>query len=83
MSVSRRLFLQTAYGVGLSYAAFSLMGKSGAYSDNAGLPLVADPNGLLDLPEGFSYTLVSETGGMMSDGFFPARASGRNGVLCR
>ncbi len=77
MSVSRRLFLQSAYGVGLAYAAYSLIGRSGAYSANAGLPLQADPNGLLDLPEGFSYTVVSTTGGVMSDGFFrPGRPDG-------
>lgn len=77
MSVSRRLFLQTASAVGVAYAGYSLIGKSSAYTANAGLPLIPDPKGMLDLPEGFSYTLVSETGGMMSDGFFrPGRPDG-------
>lgn len=31
-------------------------------------PLVADPSGLLDLPEGFSYRIISRSGGRMSDG---------------
>lgn len=30
--------------------------------------LVADPNGILDLPEGFTYTILQETGAKMSDG---------------
>lgn len=31
-------------------------------------PLQADPNGVLDLPEGFSYRIISRTGSKMSDG---------------
>jgi len=31
-------------------------------------PLIADPNGILDLPEGFSYRLISSLGDTMSDG---------------
>ncbi|MEG4305138.1 alkaline phosphatase PhoX [Microcoleus sp. D3_18a_C4] len=31
-------------------------------------PLVPDPNGLLDLPQGFQYRAFSRTGEMMSDG---------------
>jgi len=32
--------------------------------------LKKDKNGLLDLPEGFSYKIISEAGNMMNDGFF-------------
>ncbi|WP_029416116.1 alkaline phosphatase PhoX [Brevundimonas bacteroides] len=31
-------------------------------------PLVADPNGMLDLPQGFSYRILSQSGETMSDG---------------
>lgn len=31
-------------------------------------PLVADPNGVLDLPEGFSYRVISQSGETMDDG---------------
>jgi len=31
-------------------------------------PLIADPNGMLDLPEGFSYRVVSQGGETMDDG---------------
>ena len=40
------------------------------YSNQINLygPLIADPEGILDLPEGFSYSVVSRTGDLMSDG---------------
>ena len=78
MTYSRRGFLKSAYAAGAAFTALPLLaGRAGAYTANAGLPLKSDPNGLLDLPEGFSYTLISETGGTMSDGFFrPARPDG-------
>jgi len=31
-------------------------------------PLISDPNGLLDLPQGFSYEIVSQAGETMDDG---------------
>ena len=31
-------------------------------------PLKADPNGLLDLPEGFTYQVISQSGETMDDG---------------
>ena len=77
MSLSRRLLLRSAYAASLSYAALPLIGGARAYTANERLKLLPDPEGLLDLPEGFSYTLVSQTGGMMSDGFFrPGRPDG-------
>lgn len=40
-------------------------------------PLVADPGRVLDLPEGFSYRIVSRVGNTMDDGLFvPARHDG-------
>ena len=40
-------------------------------------PLVKDPNGMLDLPEGFSYRLLSSLGDAMSDGgTVPDKADG-------
>lgn len=77
MTLSRRVLLQSAYGVALSYSSLALAGPAYAYSLNRRMELKADPNGMLDLPEGFSYTLVSQSGGEMSDGFFrPGRPDG-------
>jgi secreted PhoX family phosphatase len=40
-------------------------------------PLKPDPNGILDLPEGFSYRIVSYAGQEMNDGYVvPGRADG-------
>ena len=40
-------------------------------------PLVSDPKGLLDLPEGFSYRVISKLGDAMDDGLtVPDRADG-------
>ncbi|MGI9428080.1 MAG: alkaline phosphatase PhoX [Bythopirellula sp.] len=40
-------------------------------------PLTTDPHGLLDLPAGFSYRILSRQGDTMSDGFLvPAAADG-------
>lgn len=40
-------------------------------------PLQPDPEGVLDLPEGFSYRIISRAGEEMEDGFIvPARADG-------
>lgn len=50
-------------------------GTSVAFEDYG--PLVPDPNGLLDLPEGFSYRLLSSLGDQMSDGgTVPDKADG-------
>lgn len=40
-------------------------------------PLRRDPHGLLDLPEGFTYTIIDRVGSQMSDGYTtPARFDG-------
>ncbi|MFN3388108.1 MAG: alkaline phosphatase PhoX [Allosphingosinicella sp.] len=53
-------------------------GASGYRNQAAGYgPLVRDPAGVFDLPQGFSYRILSATGDRMSDGFFvPDRADG-------
>lgn len=78
MAYSRRLFLQSAYAAGMAFSVLPLLPRAArAYTANAGLKLRPDPEGLLDLPEGFSYTVVSTTGGEMSDGFVrPGRPDG-------
>ncbi len=77
MPLSRRQFIHNAKAVGLFYASFGIASCASAYSANTKFTLKADPAGMLDLPEGFSYTLISETGEQMSDGFFrPGRPDG-------
>lgn len=57
-------------------AAFAALTASGCHAatpkapsaDPYG-PLLSDPNGLLDLPKGFSYRVISRLGDVMSDGW--------------
>ncbi|MEM7281228.1 MAG: alkaline phosphatase PhoX [Pseudomonadota bacterium] len=70
-SWTRRRFLQTSatfFGAGLTHKV---------WSRGVTLDLVADPNQLIDLPDGFSYQVISENGAMMSDGYkVPGLADG-------
>ncbi|WP_234028101.1 alkaline phosphatase PhoX [Qipengyuania aquimaris] len=75
--MQRRQFLSTT---ATAFGALTLSGcmTRGADLTDAGYgPLVRDPNGLLDLPEGFSYRLLSSLGDAMSDGgTVPDKADG-------
>lgn len=72
--LSRRLFLARGAATSLAFAALarSLRGGSAwAAVDAPSLrpgPLAKDRDGILDLPEGFAYRVVSRTGETMSDG---------------
>jgi secreted PhoX family phosphatase len=77
MSVSRRHFLQRGVAFSLGFAGLStMMGRHG-HSVAAALAagpranfggLVRDPAGMLDLPEGFTYRVISRQGAKMADG---------------
>lgn len=73
MVVSRRRFLgAAAVSLGLAglksvFDADHLLAVSPI--DRFG-PLIDDPEGILALPQGFSYRIVSRTGETMNDGFF-------------
>lgn len=83
-SFSRRHFLRIAGATTLGFTGLhTLLGcatKQQATSGNllSGYgALIPDPNGILDLPEGFNYTIVSRVGDLMSDGFrVPHRPDG-------
>ena len=60
--IDRRQVLQTLM------AAAASPGLAGAASPTGRQGLVPDPNELLELPEGFSYRIVSRAGDTMSDG---------------
>ncbi len=91
MSATRRSVLGSA--AGLAFAGFARMAaaddgvalmtrdemEADAYrSEVAGYgPLKRDPAGLFDLPEGFSYAVVSKAGDPMSDGLItPCKMDG-------
>ena len=83
MTLHRRKFLGTT---GAAFAGLLLSGcmsrTSPALTASSGSfqgygPLVADPAGLLDLPRGFSYRLISSLGDAMGDGrTVPDKADG-------
>ncbi len=70
MLTDRRSFLKTG-----TFAAAFLGLRTFAHADPTSRtiepygPLVPDPEGLLDLPQGFSYKILSREGEKMTDGF--------------
>jgi secreted PhoX family phosphatase len=72
---SRRRFLKKAalgVGVGLPLAALARRVDAAGYG-----PLIADPDGIFDLPEGFSYRVLQRRGDPMSDGYLaPGKMDG-------
>ena len=68
MTTTRRRFLKSAAAITLGFAGLRAnMGCSPGPGLGYG-PLLPDPHGLLDLPEGFTYRVLSRTGEMMADG---------------
>jgi len=86
MSVfTRRHFMQQSVAAGIAFGGLyhsvsaAAQWAEGGASLNWGRfgALVADPLGLLDLPEGFQYKIISEPGDRMSDGLLtPGRPDG-------
>jgi secreted PhoX family phosphatase len=82
-SASRRDFLKLSSVVGLGFlglhhfVANPLLAQEAAAADQPfGYgPLVPDPQGVLELPRGFSYKIISRKGEKMNDGFLvPGKA---------
>lgn len=79
MTVSRRQLLGAAAASFAFGGLACAQGASDSYRNEIeGYgPLKPDPNGILDLPEGFSYRIVSYAGQQMNDGYVtPGRADG-------
>jgi len=72
MVISRRYFLRTAGAVSLGFAGLHRFLDPGeVYADLVDWgygALVSDPEKLLDLPQGFSYQIISQIGEEMDDG---------------
>ncbi len=86
MTLSRRHFLKTSAAFALGFSGLHTLFGCGdpgatipnerAISERFG-PMLPDPNKILDLPEGFSYQIISRAGDPMSDGLFvPAAHDG-------
>lgn len=75
MDVSRRVFLaRSAASVGLGFAGLRALSAGEAMASTRNLrapgfgPLIPDPDGVLDLPAGFTYRVISRFGEVMDDG---------------
>lgn len=72
LMTARRDFLKTGLllggFVGLQRALHAEVGQGGRLAEGYG-PLMKDADGLMDLPEGFSYRVLSRRGSKMSDGY--------------
>ena len=79
MTTTRRQFLNTAWAMAAAAPAYGVLAGCSSNGERTVVSgvLRKDPEGLLDLPEGFTYQRMSETGMTMSDGFrVPARHDG-------
>ncbi len=84
MSISRKQFLKYSLAFGVGFSGFqTLYRQISNFGDIANIakedfgPLIPDPNGIFDLPEGFSYKIISRAGDKMKDGLFvPGRPDG-------
>jgi secreted PhoX family phosphatase len=84
MTISRRRFLGSAAAISLGFQGLRCA-PAATIADPTGRPrakvgfgsLVDDPDGIIALPEGFTYRIVSRGGERMTDGFFvPAQHDG-------
>ena len=83
--MSRRHFLRQAAAVSAGFGGLKLFVLAGGASARLAPesrtgrfgPLVPDPDGVFDLPEGFSYRIISRFGDVMDDGLLvPHRPDG-------
>ncbi|MES2475693.1 MAG: alkaline phosphatase PhoX [Verrucomicrobiota bacterium] len=66
--ISRRSFLNTGTLAFLGLHAYASAEQVAPASEPFG-PLIADPDGIIDLPQGFSYRILAKQGEPMDDGF--------------
>ena len=81
--ISRRKFLSSTAAISVAFPALrctSLDTSATNVQSGSGSrfgPLLKDPEGIIALPEGFSYKIISRHGEKMSDGFFvPSKHDG-------
>ena len=77
--ISRRSFIGAGVAAAAAAGAFSWAYKARSSWDEA-VGLVADPQGIIDLPPDFSYQVLQRVGDVMSDGFNAPSAP--DGMAC-
>ncbi len=72
MAINRRDFIQTAGLVSLGFLGLSRFNETLAFPTQKTSwkygPLIPDPKGILSLPKGFTYKIISTQGQIMTDG---------------
>lgn len=68
MTMDRRAFLTSGAAGSTAFMMLSAV-MAGGRAEARPTRLVLDTDGLIDLPQGFGYRVLSRTGDMMSDGF--------------
>ncbi|WP_420387464.1 alkaline phosphatase PhoX [Roseivirga sp.] len=75
-ATSRRKFIKQSIIVSIGFSTLARCASKGGSAEVTS-QLVSDPKQYLDLPEGFSYRVISQVGDRMSDGLLvPARSDG-------
>ena len=67
--ITRKSFLKKASLLTLGFSGLSnyLLSQTIKTINNKSIELIKDPNGIIDLPKGFEYKVISEFGDKMSD----------------
>ncbi|MCA9300036.1 MAG: DUF839 domain-containing protein, partial [Phycisphaerales bacterium] len=68
MEIGRRHFMQRAAALSLGFGGLARVVEGRTFHARRIDGLVPDPDGVLDLPEGFTYRIFSKCGDEMSDG---------------
>ena len=80
MKATRREFIRSSAMVGLGFLGlykFSIAEGLPSSADVGYGPLLPDPNGIFNLPKGFTYQIISKQGSTMSDGLLvPGKGDG-------
>lgn len=77
MSLSRRHFIKQAGAFSLGFTGLHIFSRCSPAKNLSFGPLVEDPAGIFDLPEGFTYKIISRFGDSMDDGLLvPHRPDG-------
>ena len=82
IAIDRRRFLSATSAAFAGFSASGCMAATpGVPSADIYGPLLPDPGGLLDLPKGFSYRVISRFGNIMDDGYLVPSAGDGMGAI--
>ncbi len=77
---NRRQFLKLSTAISLGFLGLNKFAYSSSFFDGNNIgygPLLDDPGGILNLPKGFSYKIISTMGNKMADGLLvPGKGDG-------